>query len=254
MSARDSLQLVQSALTNPESIGCIANDYIAMVLVTRLCRAGQVFVDVGAHIGIMIDAVQHHDPSVEIIAVEAIPEKVANLRRKFPRITLHECAVGEVPGEASFFINLEQTGYSSLSDVTGSSANKEIRVKVATLDDLLGAKKIDVIKIDVEGAELGVFRGAQAVLSHSRPFMMFESGPDERLGYTKTALWQFLHDHDYAVLAPNAVAHNHDGLGLEGFLESHVYPRRATNFFAIPRERRIEARDRAREILKIVVT
>jgi hypothetical protein len=38
---------------------------------------------------------------------------------------------------------------------------------------------------------------------------------------------------------------------MDGFIDSHIYPRRCTNYFAIPSERRIEIRDRARDILGI---
>jgi hypothetical protein len=47
------------------------------------------------------------------------------------------------------------------------------------------------------------------------------------------------------------VAHNDGGLSLEGFIESHAYPRRTTNYIAIPSERRVEIRDRARTLLGI---
>jgi hypothetical protein len=64
-------------------------------------------------------------------------------------------------------------------------------------------------------------------------------------------MYQFLADHDYIVLIPNRVAHNDSGLTQDGFLESHLYSRRTTNYFAVPVERQIEIRDRARRILKI---
>ena len=81
---------------------------------------------------------------------------------------------------------------------------------------------------------------------------MFESGPsvNHELDNAKEALWQQLAGQSYAVLIPNRVAHNDPGLSQNGFVESHLYPRRTTNYFAIPNERRIEIRDRARKIQK----
>jgi hypothetical protein len=84
---------------------------------------------------------------------------------------------------------------------------------------------------------------------------MFESAPqsNDNLEYTKENLYDFFVVNDYAVLIPNRVAHNDSGLSKDGFIESHFYPRRTTNYFAIPKERRVEIRDRARSILKIVI-
>ena len=61
---------------------------------------------------------------------------------------------------------------------------------------------------------------------------MFESTPTENknVGYTKEALWQQHTELEYLILVPNRLAHNDNGLSLEGFRESHFYPRRATNY------------------------
>jgi hypothetical protein len=82
---------------------------------------------------------------------------------------------------------------------------------------------------------------------------MFESGPngDDGLAYSKEEILDFLNSLDFSVVVPNRVAHNDDGLSTAGFVESHLYPRRTTNYFAIPKERRVEFRDRARTILRI---
>jgi hypothetical protein len=82
---------------------------------------------------------------------------------------------------------------------------------------------------------------------------MFESGPSENnaLGYTKEDTLYFFDSMGFAMVVPKRVAHNDEGLSTAGFVESHLYPRRTTNYFAIPKERRIEFRDRARRILRI---
>ena len=256
MSGRDQLELVRAALRSPESVGTIANDQLATLLVTQLCLPGKTFIDVGAHIGSIITAVAQRDPSIQIVAVEAIPEKVERLRRKFPKVPVHACAVGDQEGEVSFFINTRQSGYSSLGQPAGAGKDdgiQEVRVPIRRLDNLVKAEGIDVIKIDVEGAELGVLRGSPQLLAASRPVIMFESGPGdaEGLGYTKPAMWQFFADQRYTLHVPNRVAHNDEGLSLEGFVDSHTYPRRTTNYIAIPVERRTEIRDRARKLLGI---
>ena len=251
---RNKLEILHTAWCSPERVGTLANDQLATQLVTTLCLPQKTFIDVGAHIGSIIAAVSRHDPSIKIIAIEAIPEKIAALRIKFPFVELHDCAVGESTGEVTFYVHTRQSGYSSLGrpDNMNKDAITEITVPIKRLDDLVASNDVDCIKIDVEGAELGVLRGCPNLLKSSRPVIMFESGPemDDGLKFTKKDLYEFLDANRYAIVIPNRVAHNDPGLTQEGFIESHLYPRRTTNYFAIPIERRAEIRDRARTVLK----
>ncbi len=251
LSARDRFDLLRALLCNPEAVGSLVNDQIAFSIVTKLCRPGKVFVDVGAHIGSVISEVHRSDKRVDIVAIEAIPEKADRLRWKFPFARIHQCALGESRGEVSFFIHTLRSGYSSLSRPSGKDDSiREIVTPMDTLDNLVSSLPVDVIKIDVEGAELGVVCGGKQVLSESRPVVMFESAPSEgnSLGYTKEALWEQLGELEYLIFVPNRLAHDGESLSLQCFLDSHVYPRRTTNYFAVPRERRIEVRDRTRLI------
>lgn len=254
---RDKTTILWTAYFHSERVGTVANDQLATQLVTTLCQPRKTFINVGAHIGSIISEVAHHDPSIRMVAVEAIPEKIVNLRRRFPSVEFHECAAGESTGEVSFFVHAGRSGYSSLGrPADGDEASiSEIRVPIRRLDELVSSEDVDVIAIDVEGAELGVLRGSSNILDSSRPVIMFESGPqkEDGLGYTKEALYEFLNSNGYAVLIPDRVAHDDPGLTQDGFIESHRYPRRTTNYFAIPTERRVEIRDEARRALKIPI-
>jgi FkbM family methyltransferase len=252
LALRDTLELLKCAHSEVELLGTLANDQMATTLITRICGKGMTFIDVGAHIGSIIAQVRHHDSSIKIVAIEAIPEKARNLRSRFPFVELHERAVSDSTGEVSFYIDTRQSGYSSLAKPGADETSKlQITVQMERLDALVKSTDVDAVKIDVEGAELGVLRGATAVLQACRPIVMFESGPaqNDGLGYTKEDLWQCFTSLDYAVVVPNRVAHIDDGLTAAGFIESHLYPRRTTNYFGIPRERRAQFRDRARGIL-----
>ena len=245
MRGRGALELLR---VSKEELGTLANDQIAEQLVTRLCAPGRVFLDVGAHIGSIVAAVARHCPAARIVAVEAIPEKAARLRRKFGGVTVHCCALADQEGEAAFFIDEARSGYSSLAR-NGGGRMREIRVPLTRLDTLMPNADVDLIKIDVEGAELGVLRGADALAASARPAVMFESGPADVLGHTKPALWAWFAERDYSVFVPNRVAHTAPPLSLDGFEDSHRYPRRTTNYFAVPAERIAEVRTRARRIL-----
>jgi FkbM family methyltransferase len=248
-STRATLEIVHAAYRRQENLGFLASDQLATHLVCGMCRPNNVFVDVGAHVGSIVACVLQRDPSVAVIAVEAVPEKAIALKRNFPNIVVHECAAGERQGLASFHINTKASGYSSLSSTGYSQEHvRVIEVQLRPLDSIISSPNVEVIKIDVEGGELGVVIGAKHLISVCRPIIMFESAPDEVLGYTKEALWQSFADQEYAIVLPNRVAHIYPGLRLDGFVESHLHPRRSTNYFAIPRERRDEIRHRARKL------
>jgi FkbM family methyltransferase len=256
LAARNAAELMHATYRSPESIGMLANDQLATHLVVRLCLPRKGFIDVGAHIGSVVAAVFRHDSSIKLYAVEPIPAKIQSLRQRFPTAELHECALGDVDKEVPFFVNTKQSGYSSLEKPSHMGTAQVITVPLRRLDALISSNDIDVIKIDVEGAELGVLRGGEALIKISRPLLMFESGPQavEEPDYAKESMWRWLQDRDFDIVVPNRVAHNGPGLSLHGFLESHLYPRRTTNYFAIPKERRVEIRDRARAVLRIAAT
>ena len=244
-SLRDQYELLRMAFTKPEELGTVANDQFATHLVTSICKPNGTFIDVGAHIGSIIGKVAHLLPTVNIIAVEAIPEKALRLKKQFPHFEIHHCAVGEATAEAVFYINHTRSGYSSLLGPAKNTQDliEEIKVTIRKLDDLVTSNNVDVIKIDVEGAELSVLLGATALIARCRPVIMFESAPshdDPKLG--KEALFNFFKQLDYALVTPSRLAHSSAGMSLNGFIDCHIYPRVSTNFFAVPLERSDEMR------------
>ena len=241
--ARDAWELLR---IRKEYAGTKANDQLAAYYVARLCKPGATFIDIGAHIGSTLAEVHHCLPTVKIIAIEAIPDKAKHLKAKFPWAQIICGALSEEEGEVSFYINVEQSGYSSLAR-NGSSV-REITVPAIRLDDVVPADDVDVIKLDVEGAELGVLRGAGDLIARCRPTIMFESGPQEVLGYSKEGLFDWFADHDYVLLLPNRLPHSGRPLSRDGFLEAHEYPFRTLNYFAVAAERVEEVRDRARAV------
>jgi len=251
LAMREHAALHKAAITDLENVGMIANDLMARNLLERLCKEGSIFVDVGAHIGSVIAGAMCHSRPSRIIAVEAIPEKAAALRKRFPTADIIETAVSDHDGEVDFTIDLTQSGFSSLNPDLALSATafRVIRVRMTTLDAIAPHENIDLIKIDVEGAELGVLRGAEMLIKRSRPIIMFESGATEMAGFPHMDLWQWFSDHDYEVALPVRLAHTGTSLTLDAFMTAHDYPRLTTNYFGVPRERRDEVRLAARKIL-----
>ena len=222
------------------------NDQIAVPMAVELCPPTGTFIDIGAHIGSVVSAVQFRHRRARIVAVEPIPEKAVALERKFPSVEVHNLALSDRNGEAAFFVDVQHSATSSLARLNGDA--REIRVQMRKLDSLFADRHADVLKIDVEGAELGVLRGAVGLLSRSRPILMFESGPGVIFDFTKEAMFSFLTDQGYVIFAPNRLAHTGNCMTLDVFLDSHEYPRRTLNYFALPAERENQIREATRSI------
>jgi FkbM family methyltransferase len=126
-------------------------------------------------------------PSAQIHAFEPVPERIEQLHAHVQHngasgIVINPCAVGAGNGSFSFFaVHQGNTGASSL--VRRAASDLEIRVPVVTLDAYTARKEIDrvdVIKIDVEGAELLVLSGGTKLLSgDDAPAIFFEA--DDKL-------------------------------------------------------------------------
>jgi len=252
---RELRELLHAARTNPEQLGLLAQEVIARSLLARICEPDHAFLDVGAHVGSVIADVRHHQPGLTVNAIEADPEKAEGLARRFPSVDVHQCAAGDHEGVVTFFIDKLRPGYSSLAEAGRDRQDlKEVSVPMHRVDDLVSAATdVGVIKLDVEGSELAVLRGADYLVSRCRPVVQFESGPDSGavLGLCAEDLFKYFAAREYQVLVPNRVAHDGPALELQGFLEAHHYPRRTLNYYAVPAERRVDVRDRARRILRI---
>lgn len=126
-------------------------------------RQGDVVVDVGANYGDVVRFFQHREINLDIRAIEPNPVESQYLRHNYPQATVLTVAVGERPGTLDFYL-AESGGDSSL--IPRHHGQEFIQVKVVTLDDAMEkVPLIKVLKIDAEGAEPEVLRGAEKTLS-----------------------------------------------------------------------------------------
>ncbi len=208
--------------------------------IERLVEPGFNCVDVGCHIGSVLAKFVRLAPGGEHAAFEPTPDKAARLRRKFPDIEIHELALSDEPGEADFFINAREAGYNSLNRRgDGREGSEKITVKIGTLDESLPpGRRIDVLKIDAEGAELGVIKGGERTMSVSRPLVIFESGPARPLeagGFAGDALFRHFTDAlEYAVYTPETALSGGAPMSLETHRAHRTYPFGGFNFIALP--------------------
>ena len=170
---------------------------IRAVLATALPRDG-IYVDVGANRGQILTEALRLAPEGRHIAFEPIPELVAEAASAFPSVDFRQMALGGVSGVAEFCHFTTMDGWSGLrrspkvSDERGQP--RFITVAVSTLDVELASVKPDVVKIDVEGAELDVLEGARGMLERARPVVVFEHVGDAAALYggSSEAIWDLL--------------------------------------------------------------
>jgi FkbM family methyltransferase len=133
--------------------------------------AGGVVLDVGANVGKYSELVQHYNPSANIYAFEPHPKTYKKLCEIMRSNSFHavNAAVGEAQGMLSLYDYEEKDGSSHASlfkDVIEGIHNAESiahQVEVMRLDDFIernGFQSISLLKIDTEGNELNVLKGA----------------------------------------------------------------------------------------------
>ncbi len=152
----------------------------------RVLKPGMVFVDVGANDGYYtLFAARRVGPGGRVVAVEPSSRERSHLERNLARngignVEIVPAALGAAAGHADLHLaHGAHTGHNTL----GSFAHDDVvpdsseRVALDTLDAVvarLGLPRVDVVKIDVEGAEAGVIAGGRAVLTTIRPVLMME--------------------------------------------------------------------------------
>ena len=136
-------------------------------------------IDVGAHGGAVLREIVRCAPSGTHIAFEPLPAQASALRCAFPAVDVREIAVSDENGTASFVhvrSNPEMSGLRE-RDYPGPQQTERMTVRTCRLDDALPDGYVPaLVKIDVEGAELRVLRGAIETLRRYRPSVIFEHG------------------------------------------------------------------------------
>ena len=157
-------------------------------------------VDVGAFKGIITKPMLRIAPRGRHIAVEPQPAYAKRLRKQFPAVQVVEAALSDGAGTAEFVLAVDAPARSGLRLTElppGEERTRTITVPVRRLDDVVEpARPIAFIKIDVEGAEYLVLRGAAATIRRDHPVIVFEYGRAGRheYGIEPSAMWRLLHD------------------------------------------------------------
>jgi FkbM family methyltransferase len=178
-----------------------------------ILRPGDTALDVGAHVG------RHSFPMARcvwpdgrVFAFEPLPQCRRQIARRLaaehPELTeiLTVCpqALSDWPGEAPFTVAEDALHFSGLHAFAYPTPTRvsQITVAVETVDRLFhGGPVLRYVKLDAEGAELHILRGAAEVLARHRPIVGFEFGisANEQYAITPADMARFWADQGYRV-------------------------------------------------------
>ena len=190
--------------------GCIDPNEFAFL--DRLLQPGMTFFDIGANEGIYsVFAAKRVGRKGKVWAFEPSGRELERLRRNLKLngldVRVFPLALAERSGEAELTVaGYEHEGQNTLGTFAyaGIEVARRETVKLAALDEIVAQERparIDVIKADVEGAELRLFRGAQATLRKYRPILLFEVSALS-LGHQDSSaegLLEYLRDQEYVL-------------------------------------------------------
>lgn len=175
--------------------------------------AGAVFVDIGAHIGYFsLKAAPIVGPNGHVIAVEPNPPTVRMLEDNIRAsgatvVSVHPVACADVESTLDLFgAPRVNTGQASLARANASQSGQAVRkyrVRARPLDDVVketGVSRVDVVKIDVEGAEMLVLKGSVDTLARYHPVLIVELIDSQlrQMGSSEAEVRAFLRAHGYA--------------------------------------------------------
>ena len=187
----------QTGLTEPETRN----------LLSRFLRPGMVMLDVGAYVGqFTLVASRATGDEIRIFAFEPTPDVFHQLRRNVQanhcsHVTCIQAALSDKPGRGKFYLYSQSHDQNSLRPLIPDA--RCVEVTVETIDAISEKHKIgqiDLIKIDVEGNEFCVLKGARQSLARFRPVLIIEvSKHQQSYGYTGAALKEFVSDLGYSI-------------------------------------------------------
>jgi FkbM family methyltransferase len=166
------------------------------------------FVDVGAHVGWFTCLAACRASTVRVLALEMDGLSADLLERNVAlngctNVQVHRVAAWDVPGSATFQRRHRQPSPTLRLGGQERPGGEDVHVQMVALDELFAATAVrpDMIKIDVEGAEVKVLRGLAGTLAAVGPELFVEAHPREleQSGSSVPELLGLLIDQGYTV-------------------------------------------------------
>jgi FkbM family methyltransferase len=189
-----------------------------------IVKPGFTVIDCGANQGIFTCAFAAiAGPDGLVVAVEPQSYAVELIRENirlngFTQCVVEASAVGSEPGEAVLDRSKGPVAASIIRDFGGADT---VSVSVTTIDSIVSKheiERVDVVKLDVEGAEHMALLGASSVISRDRPIVVAEATPSEvswrmaRRLLEEAGYQMFEISGDGALVSLHSVEHDHSGI------------------------------------------
>ncbi|MEL6338657.1 MAG: FkbM family methyltransferase [Myxococcota bacterium] len=213
------------------------HEFEDMAFLLHMLRPGDLFIDVGSNVGVY-SVLAAGVCSARTVAIEPIPTTLEALKRNLALndlstlVTVVEAAAGD--SEEPVWMTTHRDAMNRIDTQSDSDANR-MRVAVVRLDDCVDSAPT-LMKIDVEGYENQVLRGAESLLFKSPPKAMII----ERAGLNdqglalleRTGFVEYSYDPWQRVVSPGNSARNVLFVRDLDFVESRV---RESRGFSLPR-------------------
>ncbi len=160
-------------------------------------KAKKCFLDIGAGLGFYSLIAKKYNPDIRVIAIEADPARAAALRY-FLDVDIYDFAAGKDFGVTT--VDKAQTCSSSVINRQGGYPVPVISLNMLYENRLLD--DVDIMKVDIEGAELEMFKGAEIFIQEKHPVIYLEAHFSDRIpliGGTKADMELLLGIYKYNV-------------------------------------------------------
>jgi len=170
------LKKLPFALTKNHAYDLQAKKVIHKVVTSTSCC-----IDVGCHEGEFLDMFLEKAPTIQHLGFEPLPDFYQNLQKNYgKRCHIFNTALSDQKGQSTFNYVVSNPAYSGLQKRNYDKPNEKdtsITVQTDLLDNLIKpSHTINFIKIDVEGGEYQVLKGAQKTIIANQPHIIFEHG------------------------------------------------------------------------------
>ena len=200
-------------------------DRLTRKILKKFLKKNDNCIDIGCHKGEILDLMLKYAPNGKHYAFEPIPYLFKELENRYKnKAEVFPYALSENHGESTFQLVTNAPAYSGIKrrryDIDNPQI-EEIKVELRTLDEIISLdEKIHFIKIDVEGGEFDVLKGAKNLLKSNTPIVLFEcgKGASDYYGTTSVELYNFVtNEIELKIYTLNSFIYNEKCLSLGEF-------------------------------------
>lgn len=205
----------------------IEYDRLTGIIIKKHLNNNSNCIDVGSHKGEILDLMLRHAPNGKHYAFEPIPYLFEELENNYKtKANIFPFALSDKDGESSFQLVKNAPAYSGIKKRRYDISNpqiEEIKVELKKLDNIIPKEdKISLIKIDVEGGEFDVLKGAIKILKRDKPIIIFEcgKGASDFYGTNPKDIYNFLNNEiGLDIYTLKSFINNNQALDNEEFVE-----------------------------------